>query len=177
MGMAPDERVTNEIAREVCVREREKATISGSITGLDGSYTILLHAANCETGETLAREQVESKDKAEVLAALGDGCDRECVKSWVNHSARSSNSNAMLPRKSPRLLSRHSRRTRAGPINFAGACRCRPFPFFSARWSWIPNFAMAFQLLGNAYGMSVSDALSIEYSKKGVRTHRSRQRT
>ena len=40
--------------------------ISGSIAGLGTSYAIILHATNCATGETLAREQVEAKEKEQV---------------------------------------------------------------------------------------------------------------
>ena len=71
MGRSPGERITNEIAREVCVRGREKAMMGGSIAGLGTSYAIILHATNCASGETLAREQVEAKEKEQVLTAVG----------------------------------------------------------------------------------------------------------
>jgi hypothetical protein len=41
-------RVTNEVAREVCAREREKAMIDGSIASLGKSYAIILRATACE---------------------------------------------------------------------------------------------------------------------------------
>ena len=44
MGRAAGDRVTNEIAREVCARERQKAMIDGSIASLGNSYAIILRA-------------------------------------------------------------------------------------------------------------------------------------
>jgi tetratricopeptide (TPR) repeat protein len=70
MGRAPGERITNDIAREVCVRERQKATIGGSIASLGKTYAIALQAVNCQTGATLAREQAEAEDKEHVLEAV-----------------------------------------------------------------------------------------------------------
>jgi tetratricopeptide (TPR) repeat protein len=54
----------------VCVRAGQKATIGGSIAGLGKTYAIALQAINCQTGETLAREQAEAEDKEHVLKAV-----------------------------------------------------------------------------------------------------------
>jgi serine/threonine protein kinase/tetratricopeptide (TPR) repeat protein len=71
MGRTADERITNSIAREICQREGHKAMISGSISALGKSYVLGLEAANCSTGESLAREQAEADAKEHVLQALG----------------------------------------------------------------------------------------------------------
>ncbi len=73
MGRAPGERITNDIAHEVCVREGQKATIGGSIASLGKTYAIALQAINCQTGATLAREQAEAEDKEHVLKAVAKG--------------------------------------------------------------------------------------------------------
>jgi eukaryotic-like serine/threonine-protein kinase len=70
MGRPADQRITNDIAQEVCVREGQKATIEGSIAVLTKTYQISLQAINCQTGVTLAREQVEAEDKDYVVKAL-----------------------------------------------------------------------------------------------------------
>ena len=80
MGRAPGERITNEIAREVCLRGREKAMIGGSIAGLGTSYAIILHATNCATGETLAREQVEATGEGTGAHCRRCGCQRDAHK-------------------------------------------------------------------------------------------------
>jgi hypothetical protein len=70
MGRPAGEHITNQIAREICQREGEKAMIGGSIASLGKTYAITLQATNCQTGETLAREQVEAEDKEHVLRAV-----------------------------------------------------------------------------------------------------------
>jgi tetratricopeptide (TPR) repeat protein len=70
-GRPPDARVTGEIARDVCIREGQKATLEGSIVALGSRYLIALQAVNCQTGETFAREQAEAADKEHVVEALG----------------------------------------------------------------------------------------------------------
>jgi tetratricopeptide (TPR) repeat protein len=71
MGRSPDERVIDTVAREVCQRAGIKALLTGSIARLGSQYVISLEAANCGTGESLARQQVEADSKEHVLAALG----------------------------------------------------------------------------------------------------------
>ncbi|HTQ87271.1 MAG TPA: tetratricopeptide repeat protein, partial [Candidatus Solibacter sp.] len=71
MTRSPNERLTEEIAREVCLRAGSKAIIIGSISSLGMQYVIGLNAVNCSTGDSLAREQVQAASKEKVLEALG----------------------------------------------------------------------------------------------------------
>jgi tetratricopeptide (TPR) repeat protein len=71
MGRSPDERVTKELAREICERQGLKALLAGSISPLGNHYVITLEALDGHTGEVLAREQVEAETKEQVLRALG----------------------------------------------------------------------------------------------------------
>ena len=70
-GRSPDARVTGEIARDICIREGQKATLEGSIAALGSRYLISLQAVNCQTGENLAREESEATGKEQVVDALG----------------------------------------------------------------------------------------------------------
>jgi DNA-binding NtrC family response regulator/tetratricopeptide (TPR) repeat protein len=69
-GRSPDARVTGEVARDVCIREGEKATLEGSIAPIGSHYLIGLQAVNCQTGEIFARQQAEASSKEDVVAAL-----------------------------------------------------------------------------------------------------------
>jgi DNA-binding winged helix-turn-helix (wHTH) protein/tetratricopeptide (TPR) repeat protein len=71
MGRSPNDRVTQEVAQEVCQRTGSKAFLAGSIAGLGSQYVIGLKALNCGTGDSLAQEQVEAVRKEDVLKALG----------------------------------------------------------------------------------------------------------
>jgi eukaryotic-like serine/threonine-protein kinase len=70
MGRPPDERVTNDVAREICLREDVKAMLTGSISSLGSHYVIDLNAVNAQTGDSLARAQVEAESKEQVLRSL-----------------------------------------------------------------------------------------------------------
>ncbi len=71
MGRAADERVTGNVAREICEREHIKAMLSGSIAALGSQYVVAIDATNCATGDSLAREQVTAASKEAVLPAVG----------------------------------------------------------------------------------------------------------
>jgi DNA-binding winged helix-turn-helix (wHTH) protein/tetratricopeptide (TPR) repeat protein len=76
MGRSPEQRLTPELGRELCQRVGSKATLTGTISSLGTHYVIGLKAVNCETGDTLASEQVEADSREHVLKALGDTATR-----------------------------------------------------------------------------------------------------
>ena len=80
MRRAPDEKVTDAVAREVCEREGLKAVLGGSIVSLGANYVLTLSALNCQTGASLAREQREARSKEQVLEALNEAAANLRVK-------------------------------------------------------------------------------------------------
>jgi serine/threonine protein kinase/Flp pilus assembly protein TadD len=70
MGRGPDEHITKDLAREISQRANAKAIISGSIASLGSDYVITLEATNAQTGDSLARQQVEASNKEQVLKSL-----------------------------------------------------------------------------------------------------------
>ena len=71
MGKSPDERVTADIAREICQRSGVKALLTGSIALLGNDYVITLEAVNASSGDSLAQVQQQANSKDAVLSALG----------------------------------------------------------------------------------------------------------
>ena len=71
MGRAPNERITRDVAKEICEREGIKAMIVGSIAKLGSHYVLTLEAINAHEGDSIAREQSEAESKEQVLKALG----------------------------------------------------------------------------------------------------------
>jgi tetratricopeptide (TPR) repeat protein len=71
MQRQPDEPVVGQVARELCQRAGAKATVEGSIAPLGSSFVMTLGVHNCQTGESLARQQAEAAKKEDVLKALG----------------------------------------------------------------------------------------------------------
>src|SRR6185436_15311977 len=70
MGKSPDERVTSDVAREICLREGITGMLTGSISSLGSHYVITLAALNAQSGDSLATEQVEAESKEQVLKSL-----------------------------------------------------------------------------------------------------------
>ncbi|HET6890604.1 MAG TPA: protein kinase, partial [Pyrinomonadaceae bacterium] len=71
MGRSSEERLTKDVAREICERQGLKALLTGSIASLGSNYVITLEAINAHTGDSIAREQVEASSKEQVLSSLG----------------------------------------------------------------------------------------------------------
>jgi tetratricopeptide (TPR) repeat protein len=70
MGRNPDDRITTDVGREICLRDGIKALLTGSIASLGSDYAITLEAVHVSTGETLARQQIQANRKEDVLNAL-----------------------------------------------------------------------------------------------------------
>ena len=69
-------KLTPEVARELCLRAGSKASLAGSIGSLGSEYVLGLKAVNCQSGDTLAEEQVTAGSKEKVLDALGEAASR-----------------------------------------------------------------------------------------------------
>jgi serine/threonine protein kinase/tetratricopeptide (TPR) repeat protein len=70
MSRPANERVTQNVAREICQRTQSRALLAGSIAPLGSHYVIGLNAENCVTGDSLAQEEAEASRKEDVLKAL-----------------------------------------------------------------------------------------------------------
>jgi eukaryotic-like serine/threonine-protein kinase len=69
-------KLTPELARELCQRAGSKAYIAGSIGSLGSEYVLGLKAVSCQSGDTLAEEQLTAASKEKVLDALGGAASK-----------------------------------------------------------------------------------------------------
>jgi serine/threonine protein kinase/Tfp pilus assembly protein PilF len=76
MDKTSDERVTRDIARQICERLGIKAMLIGSISGVGSHYVISLEALNAKTGDTIASDQADADGKDQVLKSLGVAASR-----------------------------------------------------------------------------------------------------
>jgi len=72
MNRPSNERITQEVAREICVRTNSKAMLAGSIASVGSQYLIGVSAVNCQTGDTVASAQATAENRDKVLKSLGD---------------------------------------------------------------------------------------------------------
>jgi serine/threonine protein kinase/Tfp pilus assembly protein PilF len=76
MTRPTDTKLTPEVARDLCQRAGSKAYLAGSIGSLGSEYVLGLKAVNCQSGDTLAEEQVTAASKEKVLDALGGAASK-----------------------------------------------------------------------------------------------------
>jgi len=71
MGHSSSDRLTRDVARELCLRTGSKVMIAGSISHLGSQYLLGLSAVDCNTGDSIAKEQVQAARKEDVVKDLG----------------------------------------------------------------------------------------------------------
>jgi eukaryotic-like serine/threonine-protein kinase len=70
MDRSGSDRLTPELAREVCQRTSSKVMVTGSIAKLGSQYVVGLEAVSCNSGDVLAVVQEQAAGKEAVLKAL-----------------------------------------------------------------------------------------------------------
>jgi tetratricopeptide (TPR) repeat protein len=76
MTLPADTKLTPAVTQELCQRAGSKAYIAGAIGSLGSEYVLGLRAVNCQSGDTLAQEQVTTSSKEKILVALGAAASR-----------------------------------------------------------------------------------------------------
>ncbi|MFQ5776938.1 MAG: protein kinase [Terriglobia bacterium] len=164
MGRRPDERVTPTIAQEICQRQGIKAMMTGEIASLGSQYVLTLNAVNCQTGDSLAREQVQAAGKEEVLAALGKAASRLRGKLGESLSSIEKYDKPIVEATTASLEALKA--FSLGDAQRAKGAEPQSIPFFQRAVELDPNFALAYARLGTTHGnLGLSEASS-EYHKK-----------
>jgi serine/threonine protein kinase/Flp pilus assembly protein TadD len=149
MGRPPDERLTKDVAREICLRQGIKAMLTGTIASLGNHYVITLTASTGQTGDTLAREQEEADSKERVLKSLDKaasalrqkmGESLASVQQFATPLEQATTSSLEALQAFSLGQSEHQK------INDAAA-----IPHLKRAIRLDPNFAMAYATLGVAY--------------------------
>jgi len=163
MKRSPNERVTAEIAREICERENLKALIAGSIAPLGSHYVITLEAVNSQSGETLAREQVEAENKEQVLRALSRAATR--LRERLGESL-SSIQRFDRPLQESTTAKPEAFKTYSQALELAVSGRLtEAIPFFQRAVELDPDFAIAHCHLAIMHWATGRPELAAEYAK------------
>jgi eukaryotic-like serine/threonine-protein kinase len=164
MGRPPDERITGDVGREICQRAGIRAMLNGSIASLGSQYVITLEAVNAGTGESLAREEVQTGSKESVLNSL--------------HQAGSSlrkklgESLASVQKYDKPLSEATTSSLEALKAFTLGDSRHQMFnelaalPLYQRAVELDPNFAMAYARMGTAYNNLGQSELSEKNREK-----------
>jgi len=165
MQRSPNERISREIARQIARREQLKALVAGSITSLGRHYVVSIEAVDAESGDVMAREQVEVNSKEEVLTSLGAVASR--LRRKLGESLTSiQRYDVSLPRATtPSLeaLQAYALALDQGRINDQ---RLESIPHLKRAIELDPNFALAHAQLSGTYANTWQSALAPEWSRK-----------
>src|ERR1700733_6532998 len=150
MGRRPEDRVSSEVGREICLRDGIKAILNGSISNIGSQYVVSLDAVNASSGESLAREEVQASSKEDVLNSIhkaGTSLRRKLGESLVSvqkydkplSEATTSSLEAL------KALS-------LADVEHNSGDELKALPLYQRAIELDPNFAMAYARLGTVYG-------------------------
>jgi tetratricopeptide (TPR) repeat protein len=163
MGRSPDDRVTKEVAGEICQRQGLKAFLSGSISNLGSSYVITLETVNGQSGEEMAREQVEAESKEQVLKALSHAASK--MREKLGESLSS-----IQQFDAPLEVTTSSLEAlKAFSLGYEQAVKGKfleGIPALKRAAELDPNFASAYNLLSVMYSNTNQPGLAAEYAEK-----------
>jgi serine/threonine protein kinase/tetratricopeptide (TPR) repeat protein len=149
MTRPSDTRLTPDIARELCQRAVSKAYIAGEIASLGSEYVLGLKAVNCQSGDTLAQEQVTAAKKEKALDALSQAASnlrRELGES-LSTMQKFDVPLEQATTSSLEALKAYSMGTRAASEKGPAA----KLAYLQRAIELDPNFAMGFQAVGDDY--------------------------
>jgi len=165
MSRPPGERLTSQIAREICQRTGSAAVIEGSISSLGSEYVLGLNTVNCQTGDTLAQEQIQAARKEEVLNALGNASSK--LRSKLGESLSTVQKFdaplAEATTSSLEALKSFSLGVRAIQRQEVSAA----IPYWRRAIELDPNFALVYSHLGGVYTSLLAEpGLGADYIRK-----------
>jgi serine/threonine protein kinase/Tfp pilus assembly protein PilF len=157
-------KLTPEVTRELCQRAGSKVYIAGSIVSLGSEYVLGLKAVNCQSGESLAEEQVTAASKEKVLDALGEAASK--LRGELGESLATVQKFdvplAQATTFSLEALQAYSLGLKAS--NEKGAAAALPYDQRAIELD--PNFAMGYLAVGVDYTGEAETGRAAEYFRK-----------
>jgi serine/threonine protein kinase/tetratricopeptide (TPR) repeat protein len=164
MGRQPNERLTNDVARELCQRVGSKAMLSGSIASLGSQYVVTLNAINCQTGDSLAQEQAQAESKEKVLGELGGAVSK--MRGKLGESLASVQKYD-VPIDQVTTSSLEALKAFAmGNAEFDQEREIQSLTYYKRAVELDPNFAWVYARMGNIYANSGENEKAIEATRK-----------
>ena len=144
-------KLTPELARELCQRTGSRANIAGVIGSLGSKYVLELKAVNCQSGDTLAQEQVTAASKEKVLDALGEAASK--LRGELGESlATVQKFDVPLEQATTSSLEALKAYSLGKKAFHEGAAAA--LPYYQRAIELDPNFAMGYIAVGSVYQLS-----------------------
>ena len=149
MGHSQSDRVTQEVAQEVCLRSGSNAVLAGSIAGLGSQYVVGLKAVSCQTGASIGQEQVQAASKEDVLKALDGACTKLRGKLGESVSSIQKFDVPIFDATTPSLEALKNLSLGMKTVGEKGDVEA--IPLYQRAIELDPNFATAYAVLGGSY--------------------------
>jgi serine/threonine protein kinase len=144
MGRATNDRVTRDVARELCIRTGSKAFLVGSVSKLGDQYVLGVDVVGCSSGDSLAKEQEEAATKGDVLKALSKAA--ASLRSKLGESlATIQKFDVPVEATTPSLEALKA--FSMGITTFRAKGNAEAIPFYKRALELDPNFAVAYATL------------------------------
>ena len=171
MERSPEERITREVAREICQRQGIKAMLLGSISGIGSHYAVSLDAVNAQTGASIASEHFETDNRDQVLKSLGQAASRlrENLGESLGSIQKFNAPIEQVTTSSLEALKAYS----LGIEQHSKSKYREAIPFYKQAIELDQNFAIAYARLATCYNNTRQYELSREASQKAYE-HRDR---
>jgi serine/threonine protein kinase/tetratricopeptide (TPR) repeat protein len=164
LGRSPDERVTRDLAREICQRQGLKVFLTGSISGVGSHYVITVEAVNAQTGDALASEQVEADSREQVIKRLGEAATR--LREQLGESLASIKKfDAPIEQATTSSLEAFKAYSIGLDDHLKGSYS-EAIPFFKRAIELDPDFAIAYARLASAYSNTAQRDLATDAAQK-----------
>jgi serine/threonine protein kinase/tetratricopeptide (TPR) repeat protein len=164
MGRKPGERITSDVAREICLREGVKVLLTGSISSLGSHYVITLSAVNAQTGDSVATEQIEAGSKEQVLKSLDRSASN--LRRKLGESLASVQQFATPLEQATTSSLEALKEFSLGQSEHLRLVDDAAIPHLLRATELDPNFATAYATLGVVYGNLAQDKPGQEALKK-----------
>ena len=170
MGRRSGDRLTQDVAREICVRTGSKALLAGSVASFGSHYMVGVRAVNCQSGDSLGSAEAEADSREQVVRALSDATRQ--LRSKLGESLASVQTPDRLQAgegesydvttSSLEALKAYAQAI----VVYREKGDAASIPFVKRAIELDPNFARAYYMLGVRYGNLSQTALAIASLKK-----------
>ena len=173
MTLAASTKLTPDITRDLCQRVGSRAYVAGAIGSLGNEYVVGLKAVNCQSGDTLAEEQVTVASKEKVLEGLGKAASK--LRTELGESLATVQKFdvplAQATTSSLDALKAYSLGEKEAAQNSLSAA----LPYYQRSVELDPGFTMGYERVGGSYSNMLELGRASEYLAKAfqLREHAS----
>ena len=164
MGHSSSDPLARDVTRELCLRTGSKAMIAGSISSLGSQYLLGLSAVNCNTGDSIAKEQVQTEKKEDVVRALGKAASTLRGKLGESLATIQKYDTPVEQATTPSLEALEAYSLGLKALRAQGEEAA--IPLLKRASELDPHFAMAYARMGTAYSNLGQIALGSQNAKK-----------